>query len=199
MYKLILLRHGRSLADDEEKHEGRYDSPLTSIGIDQAKITLQELKKMNFSFNAIITSTLMRAQTTAEIINEEFNVPIIKSELFMERDNGKLAGLMRKDAESKFPKAPFLTPFSYFPDMSGENLVLLHARALRALDFVFKNQPGHYLIVSHGGFLNALIRVILGIQAPINDSGVVFQFRDNGYMEIDYFEENHKWVIRSLK
>ncbi len=32
MYDLFLLRHGRSLADDENKFEGRYDSPLTEIG-----------------------------------------------------------------------------------------------------------------------------------------------------------------------
>ena len=34
---IIFLRHGRSKADDERKHEGRYDSPLTEVGKEQAK------------------------------------------------------------------------------------------------------------------------------------------------------------------
>jgi broad specificity phosphatase PhoE len=34
--ELTLLRHGRSRADDEQVHDGRYDSPLTALGIEQA-------------------------------------------------------------------------------------------------------------------------------------------------------------------
>ncbi len=199
MYKLVLLRHGRSLADDEKKHEGRYDSPLTAVGIEQAKATLQEFLKQDFKFDAIFTSTLIRAQKTAEIMNEGFNVPIIKSELFMEKDNGVLAGMTREEAALKYPKASFVTPFSYLADGSGENLVLLQARALQSIDFVLKHQPGRYLIVSHGGFINALLRAILGIQPPINNSGVIFQFRDNGYVELDYFTNEHLWIVRSFK
>ena len=44
-YKYVFLRHGRSLADDEYKHEGRYDSPLTDIGKQQAETTAQKLKR----------------------------------------------------------------------------------------------------------------------------------------------------------
>ena len=46
MYKLVFLRHGRSQADDEERYEGRYDSPLTDIGIEQARSTAKDRKSV---------------------------------------------------------------------------------------------------------------------------------------------------------
>lgn len=198
MYKLVLLRHGRSLADDEEKFEGRYDSPLTSVGIEQAKNIRRLFLDLNYNFDTIISSTLKRATQTAEIVNEEFKVPIIKSDLFVERDNGVLAGLKRKDADKKYPIHEFLTPFSLFPEKSGESYALLQSRALLAIEFIIRKSPGRYLIVSHGNFLNAMIRIILGISNPVNDSGCIFQFKDNGYMEIEYFEDKHKWIIKKL-
>lgn len=199
MYKFIFLRHGRSLADDEEKIEGRYDSPLTEIGIAQAQKTALHFIESGYKFDSIITSTLIRASRTAEIINNSFKIPLVKSELFIERDNGVLAGLGRKEADIKYPMKGFKTPFSYFPNLSGENLITLQGRALLALDFILKNNPGQYLIVSHGGFLNAIIRTILGISSPINNSGCIFQFQDNGYIEIDYYENDYKWVIKKLR
>jgi len=196
MYKLVLLRHGRSLADDEEKIEGRYDSPLTDVGIDQAKSTKIVFSELKYEFDAIITSTLKRAMQTAEVINEKYKVPIIKCDLLIERDNGVLAGLKRKDADLKYPIPIDITPFSLFPDRSGESLILLQSRAMLAIEFIIRNSPGRYLIVSHGNFLNAMIRVILGISNPNNESGCIFNFEDNSYIEMDYFEEKNKWIIK---
>jgi len=198
MYKLVLLRHGRSLADDEEKFEGRYDSPLTDVGINQAKNIKIIFAELKYDFDAIITSTLKRAMQTAEIINEEYKVPIIKSDLLIERDNGVLAGLKRKDADLIYPIPINITPFSLFPNKSGESLVLLQSRALLAIEFIIRKSPGRYLIVSHGNFLNAMIRVILEISNPNNDSGCIFQFKDNSYLEIDYYEDKHKWIIKKF-
>jgi len=196
MYKLVLLRHGRSLADDEEKMEGRYDSPLTDVGIEQANFTRKIFSELNYNFDAIISSTLKRALKTAEIMSEEYKIPIIKCDLLIERDNGVLAGLKRKDADLRYPIPINTTPFSLFPNQSGESLMFLQSRALNAIEFIIRNSPGHYLIVSHGNFLNAMIRVILGIPNSINDSGCMFQFKDNSYLEIDYFEDKHKWIIK---
>ena len=56
-YKFIFLRHGRSLADDEGKHEGLYDSPLTEIGVlagltfEEAEIKYPEPKNRNIFKN----------------------------------------------------------------------------------------------------------------------------------------------------
>ena len=101
-YKFIFLRHGRSLADDEGKHEGLYDSPLTEIGIRQAKNIAEILK--SYDFDLIISSPLKRALQTAEIISKTLNIEIEVNDLFKERDNGILAGLTFEEAEIKYPE-----------------------------------------------------------------------------------------------
>ena len=198
MYKFVLMRHGRSVADDEMKHEGRYDSELTETGIAQAIMTSERLLNSNYFFNAIITSPLKRALKTAEIINEKYEIEIIKNELLMEQDNGILAGQNKKDALEKYPMPVFYSPFRYFPENSGENEIMLHARGGLAVNSLINNAPGQYLIIGHGGILNAMIRNMLGINLKSNGSGVTFLLRDNGYIDIDYDENKNHWLIRNM-
>jgi len=198
MYKFVLMRHGRSVADDEMKHEGRFDSELTEIGVAQAKKSTELLLQRNYSFTSIITSPLKRALRTAEIINEEYRVEIIKNELLMEQDNGILAGQNKKDALMKYPMPNFYSPFRYFPEKSGENEIMLHARGGLAVNSLISNVPGRYLIIGHGGILNAMIRNMLGINLKSNGSGVTFLLRDNGYIDIDYDEDKNHWIVRNM-
>ena len=193
------MRHGRSLADDENKIEGKYDSPLTDIGINQARKTICRFSDYGYKFKTIFCSTLQRSYKTAEIINEFYNVEIVKSELLNERDNGILAGLEKRKANLQFPLNNDRTPFCYFPKKSGENLILLQSRALQALDLISRYDEGEYLIVSHGGTLNALLRVIMNIPNPTLGSGVVFEFKDNGFIEIDFHKDKYKWSIKRFE
>ena len=198
MYDLFLLRHGRSLADDENKFEGRYDSPLTIIGKEQAKKTSQYFDNNEIKFDKILTSSLIRAKETAEIINQTQKLPLIVEPLLMEKDNGVLAGESKEGADKRFPLPEFLSPFRYSPQNTGENFVELHARAGMALSKIIGLGPGCYLLVSHGGLLNALVRNILGITYPVDKIGCGFQFRDNGLLHLKYNETCHKWIICSF-
>jgi 2,3-bisphosphoglycerate-dependent phosphoglycerate mutase len=54
---ITFLRHGRSRADDEEVHEGRYDSPLTNVGRSQVQARVQEFLSRGFHFDKIFSST----------------------------------------------------------------------------------------------------------------------------------------------
>jgi bisphosphoglycerate-dependent phosphoglycerate mutase len=53
---LVLLRHGRAQADDECVHEGRYDSPLSDIGREQARRRAQEWRERGVAFDRIVTA-----------------------------------------------------------------------------------------------------------------------------------------------
>lgn len=195
MYYITLMRHGRSLADDEKKHEGRYDSPLTEIGEQQARNTAQRFISEGVIFNKIIASPLKRAHRTAEIINTFLNTILIDEPLLMEHDNGILAGMKYEEVNKKYPLPDFLSPFRYYPEKTGENPVLLHSRAGQALNAIINHGPGCYLIVTHGGILNSILRNMLGINYPVNESGVVFSFNDNGFINILYDEKIHKTTI----
>ena len=69
LYKIIFVRHGRSRADDEGVHEGRYDSPLTEVGRNQAQQRALYFLQKGFVFDRIITSPLQRAAECARIRN----------------------------------------------------------------------------------------------------------------------------------
>ncbi|MGV8981611.1 histidine phosphatase family protein [Clostridium sp.] len=102
MLDLIIVRHGQSVADIEERMEGRADFPLTNLGKEQAKKLAHWLKD-NAPFDYIISSPLKRASETSEIINTICNVDITYDERLMEWNNGVLAGLLRSEAHEKYP------------------------------------------------------------------------------------------------
>ncbi len=198
MYDLFLLRHGRSFADDENKCEGRYDSPLTELGKKQAGKTAEYFLKNKIKFDKIICSPLIRAKETAEIINKPQNAKLIIESLLIEKDNGILAGKLKTEVSEKYPLPEWISPFMHAPEKTGENLVELHARAGLAFSKIISLGAGCHLIVSHGGLLNALARNMLGINYPIDKSSVSFVFKDNGLLHLKYDEKSHSCMIHSF-
>jgi len=196
-YKFLFLRHGRSLADDEAKHEGRYDSPLTEVGIQQAENTAEKLKTYNFDL--IISSPLKRALKTSEIISSKLGVKIEINDLLKERDNGVLAGLTFSEARIKYPEPTYQNIYRNFPEESGENEIQLYSRALLCINSIIKKKPGNYLIVSHGTILNAIIKQILKVPIGNNVSSAIFRLKDNGFIEMDYDIEKDLWIFSKLE
>lgn len=194
LYSFIFLRHGRSLADDEKVYEGRYDSPLTNIGIDQASNTARLLVDKNIDH--IITSPLKRAKDTAKSIGTIINAPVEELALLIERDNGILAGMKYEEAQEKYPEPLHKSIFRKFPQESGESIIDLEKRALSCISNLINRDPKKYLIISHGNILNAIVRCILNMPRQIN---VVFRFKDNGYIEMDYNKEKDIWIFKSMK
>ena len=192
------MRHGRSRADDENVHEGRYDSPLTDVGRSQVEARGVYWKERGVQFDRIISSTLVRAQESAKIIGELLNVPVEADAEWMEMDNRPLAGLPIDVAETRYPRPRFRNPYEPFHGI-GESETALHCRAALALEALIRRGPGSYLVVSHGGFLNAVMRNIVGAQPPINgEHGIWFAFGDAGFLRCSYASNSHRWVFREL-
>jgi probable phosphoglycerate mutase len=98
---LYVVRHGESVFNIEGRYGGIIDIPLTPKGLEQAKQLAEKLNEINFEI--IITSSLMRARQTAEIINEVFNVPFVVSDEFKERNMGVYGGLTKDEIIEKYP------------------------------------------------------------------------------------------------
>jgi len=199
--EITFMRHGRSRADDENVIEGRYDSPLTEIGREQAKARAEELKAKGMAFDVIIASSLVRAAETAEIIGGILGVEVEIDADWMEIDNGPLAGLSHEEARAKYPWPDFQNPFDplVVSANAGESMWALHCRAASALEKVIRRGPGRYLVVSHGGILNAALRCVVGAQPPVNGQGVRFALGDTGFIRTRYAPGQHLWVIHELK
>ena len=113
MNKLILLRHGQSQWNLENRFTGWKDVPLTDQGKEEAKKAGQLLKKNNVKIDAVFSSVLQRANKTAEITLKQTslehlwkgkNLNMIKNESLNERDYGDLVGLNKKETVEKFGK-----------------------------------------------------------------------------------------------
>ena len=113
MNKLVLLRHGQSQWNLENRFTGWKDVPLTEKGIEEAKNAGQLIKKNNIKFDKIFSSVLQRANKTAEIAMKEaemkhlFNnnqLNYTKDQSLNERDYGDLVGLNKAETADKFGK-----------------------------------------------------------------------------------------------
>jgi 2,3-bisphosphoglycerate-dependent phosphoglycerate mutase len=102
MSKLVLVRHGQSLWNLEDRFTGWVDVPLTDRGREEARKAGERLKDLRFAI--AYTSMLTRAQETLAIILEVLGQtpPIIRDEALNERHYGDLQGLNKARTAEKF-------------------------------------------------------------------------------------------------
>lgn len=107
MIKLVLLRHGESQWNRENKFTGWTDVELSHKGIHEAMTAGHQLKKENYTFDIAYTSVLTRAIKTLWITLEEMDlmwIPVVRSWRLNERHYGALQGLNKKETVEKHGK-----------------------------------------------------------------------------------------------
>ena len=105
MIKLVLLRHGQSSWNLENKFTGWKDVGLTKKGEEEAKEAGKLLLKENYKFDVVHTSLLKRANRTMQICLKEMgksNIPIYYSWRLNERHYGSLQGLNKTETAKKY-------------------------------------------------------------------------------------------------
>ncbi len=194
------MRHGRTRADDEMVHEGRYDSPLTDVGRGQVTSRAEQWKRSGVTFDLIVASTLMRAAESARIVGEVLNVPIEYDRDWMERDNGPLAGLPFDVARERYPRPESTNPFQPFVPSTGEGESGwdLMSRGAKALQGVVRRGRPSILVAAHGGILNAAMYCILRVPPGQGGGGVRFAFGDACFVRTSYDPESDLWIIREM-
>lgn len=107
-YKLVLIRHGESVWNKENKFTGWTDVDLSEKGVQEAIKAGQDLKKEGFSFDLAYTSVLKRAIKTLNNVLEQMDllwIPVEKSWKLNERHYGSLQGLNKSETAAKFGEA----------------------------------------------------------------------------------------------
>ena len=105
MIKLVLVRHGQSMWNLENRFTGWTDVELSEQGIKEAKEAGKVLKEKGFNFDVEYTSVLKRANDTLKYILEELgeeNIPVKKSWRLNERHYGALQGLNKDETKEKY-------------------------------------------------------------------------------------------------
>jgi len=103
--RLVLLRHGESIWNKENKFTGWTDVDLSEKGIEEAKEAGQVLKKEGYTFDIAFTSVLKRAIRTLLIALDEMelmSIPVYRSWRLNERHYGALQGLNKLETAKKF-------------------------------------------------------------------------------------------------
>jgi 2,3-bisphosphoglycerate-dependent phosphoglycerate mutase len=105
MYKIVLLRHGESIWNKENRFTGWTDVDLSEKGIAEAKKAGQLLKSEGFDFDIAFTSVLKRAIRTLWLTLDEMDlmwIPVENSWRLNERHYGSLQGLNKSEMAEKF-------------------------------------------------------------------------------------------------
>jgi 2,3-bisphosphoglycerate-dependent phosphoglycerate mutase len=105
MYKVVLLRHGESAWNKENRFTGWTDVDLSEKGKEEAKSAGQLLKKEGFVFDVAYTSVLKRAIRTLWSVLDEMDlmwIPVFRNWRLNERHYGSLQGLNKAETAQKF-------------------------------------------------------------------------------------------------
>lgn len=166
---LVIVRHGQSQWNLENKFTGEVDVDLSALGEEEARYAGKKL--MGIPFNVCFTSLLKRAQETLKIILGEINqsaLLIKKDKALNERNYGDLQGLDKTETEKKFGLAQvdiWRRSYAIKPP-GGESLA---DTALRVIPYYKKEiEPllrlnENILIVAHGNSLRALMMYLENI------------------------------------
>ena len=102
--KLILLRHGESVWNKENRFTGWTDVDLSSKGIEEAINAGKIMKNNNVTFDVAFSSVLLRAKRTLDLVLKEMNVnvPVYYNYRLNERHYGALQGLNKDETRKKY-------------------------------------------------------------------------------------------------
>jgi 2,3-bisphosphoglycerate-dependent phosphoglycerate mutase len=185
MNKLILLRHGQSQWNLDNRFTGWKNVPLTEKGEAEAKKAGELIKKHNISIDRVFSSVLERANRTAEIaikqaklnnLLEKNKIIMTCSEKLNERDYGDLLGLNKQETADKFGKDQVhIWRRSYdTPPPNGESLKDVVERVSPYFKESIKpliDKGENILIAAHGNSLRAMM-IELGMYKPEEISNI---------------------------
>ena len=162
MTRFILVRHGQTTWNREERFRGQSDVPLNETGLSQASATARRIAA-EWRPSAVYCSPLLRARQTAQAIAESPGLPVQPHPGLNDINFGLLQGLTVPEAAERWPDVVhtwFNTPHLAQPP-GGERLGEVSRRAIAAVNELVTLHPGDTIVVVGHLVLNRVI--LLGI------------------------------------
>ena len=192
MTKFLIIRHGQSTANLEERYAGWYDAPLTELGRKQAAITTDYILK-NYHVDAVYSSDLIRAVETVKEIAARANVPLVKEKALREIDGGEWERKQVEEIAREYPEQAYLwkTDIGKARPTGGESFGELPVRLVSALRKIAAENDGKTVVVaSHGGAIRTMQCLFENV--PIEDMRKVPWTPNASVSEVNY--ENGKYT-----
>jgi 2,3-bisphosphoglycerate-dependent phosphoglycerate mutase len=180
MPNLVIVRHGQSVFNQQNRFTGIVDVELTDLGRAEALAAAEKLKKQPFNFSDAFVSALQRAKETLSIILKQINaqnkITVHDSAALNERHYGDLQGLNKADMARKYSAEQvheWRRSFTARPP-GGESLSETYDRVIpyyrNSIEPILL-KGNDVLIVAHGNSLRALMMLLENI-SPDKISGV---------------------------
>lgn len=202
MLRIYFVRHGETVWNTLKIFQGRSNSPLTEVGVEQAKKLSQYLKDIDFK--KVYSSPQDRALQTTKLLLGDKNMEITTIDEFQEINMGKVEGIPREEFEKNYPieyhnfwnNALEYNPSAYNGESYEE---ILHRVKLGLEKLIIENNDGNILVISHGVTLKAIFNVIneKGIDefskqpVPENTSTTIVEYDSNGFKIIKFSDTKH--------
>lgn len=170
---IYLVRHGQTAFNAERRLQGHVDSPLTELGVRQARAVADLLADMVGGEPGwrIVSSPLGRARATAEIIAERLGLAeIAEDRRLIELSWGAWDGRLRSELEAEYPEAFGRTGWA-FDAATGESYEAVEARLADWLASLPPEPERRIIAVSHG----VSGRVLRGVYGKLPRDAAVAQ------------------------
>lgn len=181
MARLILIRHGESVANAEGRFTRGPHEPLSRRGREEALACARRLLG-RFDPVALYASPFVRALETARLIGGVLGLEPVVVDALREQDFGALRG----EPYEVLRREPVVDRWRFRPP-GGETLEEVFARVGPALDEIAERHAGsEVIVVSHGGVMAALQAWVMGAtrgepRIAVNCGGFVLERRARGY------------------
>ncbi len=171
------IRHGETDWNADHRLQGRADIPLNEKGIEQAEKQIAALKTLGI--NKIVSSPLLRAKQTANIIASALGVDVVfeekLTEIHLGSNEGKVVSCIVSDSNNFPDNYVFNTVFPFPLAKDGECFNLLMDRTKSGIFESLEKYDGTLLFVGHGGALLSLQQA-LNIGAVVSKNAIPYHF-----------------------
>ncbi len=188
MTKLIITRHGQSIANAQYRFAGHSDFDLSDIGHRQAELAAEYISK-NFNIDYIYSSDLLRAYNTALPTAKRLGLEVIPTTALREIYAGEWEGRTTEEIALKYEKdfETWKNNYAHSRCTGGESTAEVYQRAYAAVCDIASKHDGQTIILStHATVVRALCARALGLSAE--QTGEI-PFTHNASINIFTFED----------
>ena len=185
--RVLLVRHGETIWNQENRWQGQADTPLSQTGYDQAWQLARRFQYEERCIQAIYTSDLRRARGTADILGQALGVAPVKATAWREMDIGTWSGLTTAEVASRHAEEwARLRQGEDLPRGGGETFAQFQGRLVQSSQRFVRNHGGEQIIVvTHGGAVRAFLLHCRGLN--MNQFGRIEKIGNTGVSEVSLF------------
>lgn len=162
--RLLLIRHGSTLDNEQQRYTGQADVPLSQRG--ESQVAMLGRRLANEPMDILVTSDLQRARATGAAIARYHQIPVYEDASIREISLGAWEGVTFAEILERDPQAYARwqnKPLNVRPP-EGVTIIQLRDRVMNALEFWYTNHAQDTVVwVTHGGVIRILLCRVLNV------------------------------------